>query len=157
MADIVKGDDMLSRLQAAEDSVRDLQAGVRRRVLNEFTITPQTTTSITYVDLGPTVQDVRPGPSGLILVGLTVRATVDPNTGVFVSFRIATGPTVVASSDTRAWIVENNNAGSVEHSSTFFTVPPVLDPGKYDVVMTIRSAFGGLVGVAAHGVTVQPI
>lgn len=160
MPEIIKPDSLGRRVQKLADDSAVQRATLRRKLLRDFVPDVDSTNSTSYVDLGPAVTNVVPGPDGFILVAISAQGYfIQPGEGMFVSARISGGPTVVAADDLWAWYLENGN-GNADGIAAMFTreaeIGP-LDAGVYTVTLCIRSANGGTVTCAGRGLTVQPI
>lgn len=159
MPDVPKEDSLERRLLALEDRAGLLETTARRRVNAISSTAFDSTTSTSFVDLGPTLAGVQPGQTGKLLIGVTAgHYLVQPGELSIVSFRLvsATQPPV-ASSDFRASAVENSsgNGGGISVYSTFWTVlnvgPYGIPKALYDIIMTVRSGNGGVVEIDGRG------
>lgn len=158
MTEILKPDGLTNRIRGLDDNTERLTTS-RRRLLHVPSFATNGTNSTSYVDLGPSYVDLRPGSSGRWLVGIDVDAEdVPPGDALYVSFRMI-GPTTVGSDDGRAWILSNSgaNADAIRAASTRFVRTPVVADGLYTFTMTIKSYTGLGVSVQGRGLIIQPM
>jgi hypothetical protein len=159
MPEVPKPDDLLSRFAKIDDRL----TAIEQRALKLWSIDTtgyDSTTSTSYVPLGPTLGSVQPGPGGQLLVGITAGLYgIYLGCEGFVSYRMD-GPTMsVAESDDWAVRLENQGAtgGYISAHMTRWSISPVLNPGIYNLTMMIRSSDGQDVAADGRGIIAMPI
>lgn len=158
MPEVAKPDDLLTRVQKLQDEQRALAAIQRGRLLAEQSTSVDSTASTTYIDLGPTLTQVRPSSAGRLLVVVSAGLIVSPGDDALVAFRVNGSLMALAADDSWAFRVFNGaaNPDAIAVYGAHEAVVVGLADGVYQLTLQMRSVNGGLVTCDGRGISAQP-
>lgn len=165
MPAVTKEDTLERLLVELTQRIDTLETSARRRLNAISTNALDSTTSSSYVDLGPALLGIRPGASGKLLVGISAgHYFVQPGQASVVSYRLqsSTRPPVAATDDW-ANICENGgaNADIISVYATTWSIcdvpPDGLPDGLYDLVLQVRSPYGGNIDIDGRAIMAMPL